>query len=154
MIDDALRGVRLTSAACAVAGGRATWRPGAPRWRGRGRATCAPRCAVAGGRRLGGWWGQPDRGREDISAELVDRAPTCEDGVACHVSICDKNITQTSLHWYSCRCHSKSNNLMSIFYYNGKSIKTPPLAICKHLSRLERQTGKLTVILYKCHDEH
>jgi len=50
---DAAPGVdrlRLTSAACAVAGGRATWRPGAPRWRGRGRATCAPRCAVAGGR--------------------------------------------------------------------------------------------------------
>jgi len=50
---DAAPGVdrlRLTSAACAVAGGRATGRAGAPRWRGRGRATCAPRCAVAGGR--------------------------------------------------------------------------------------------------------
>ena len=56
---------------------------------------------------------------------LYDRAPACGVGVACHINKCDKNITQTSLRWHSCRCHSKNDNSMSVICYNGKNVKTP-----------------------------
>jgi len=65
------------------------------------------------------------RGREDISSEPADWTPACGAGVACHISKYGKNITQTSLHWYSCRSHFKINNLMSDIRCNGKNIKTP-----------------------------
>ena len=65
------------------------------------------------------------RDRKGISLEPADRVPARAAGVACHISKYGKNITQTSLHWYSCRSHFKSNNLMSGIQYNGKNIKTP-----------------------------
>jgi hypothetical protein len=75
-------------------------------------------------------------GNEDISPEFADKAPVRGAGVACHVSKCGKNVTQTFLHWYSCRCHYKNDNLTSIIRYNGKNIKTP---------RISRQLAKAKI---------
>ena len=61
------------------------------------------------------------RGRKDIALEPADRVPARAAGVACHISKCGKNETQTSLRWYSCKCHSKSDNLMSVIRYNCKN---------------------------------
>ena len=64
-------------------------------------------------------------GRKDISPESIDRVPACGADMACHISKCGKNVTQTSLRWHSCRCHPKSDNPMSVIRCNGKNIKTP-----------------------------
>ena len=74
-------------------------------------------------------------GRKDISPEPIDRVPACGADMACHITKCGKNITQTSLYWYSYRCHSKSDNLMSVIRYNGKNIKSPSTERTYHRAR-------------------
>jgi hypothetical protein len=68
-------------------------------------------------------------------------------GLAWHATSVNviKNITQTSLHWYSCRCHSKSDNLMSGIIV--KIVKTP-LYIISSRKHLPVTTGSYPIVFF------